>query len=41
MKLKEQINQLIADALTKASIDVENITVTEATKPEFGDYQLS
>ncbi|MEA3490400.1 MAG: arginine--tRNA ligase [Campylobacterota bacterium] len=41
MKLKEQISRLIADALTKASIDAESITVAEATKPEFGDYQFN
>ncbi len=41
MKLKQQINQLIADALAKASIEIETVSVTEATKPEFGDYQFN
>ena len=41
MKLKEQINLYIEDALSNASIKVENIQVTEATKPEFGDYQFN
>jgi len=41
MKLKQQINQLIADALAKASIKVETVSVTDATKPEFGDYQFN
>ena len=41
MKLKQQVNQIIADALSKASIEIENITVNDATKPEFGDYQFN
>ena len=41
MKLKQQINQLIANALTKSSISIESVSVTEATKPEFGDYQFN
>ena len=41
MKLKQQIKQYIADALAKASIEVDSINVTEATRPEFGDYQFN
>lgn len=41
MKLKETINSLIYDALTKASIELEEVMVTEATKIEFGDYQFN
>ena len=41
MKLKETINSLINDALTKASIELEQVTVSEATKVEFGDYQFN
>ncbi len=41
MKLKKRINQLIANALIKSSISVERVNVTEATKPEFGDYQFN
>ena len=41
MKLKKQINHYIADALANASIDIESVKVTEATKPEFGDYQFN
>ncbi|MEA3419969.1 MAG: arginine--tRNA ligase [Campylobacterota bacterium] len=41
MKLKQQINQLIENALAKASIETAQVTVTEATKPEFGDYQFN
>ena len=41
MKLKQQINQYLADALAKASIQVDEISVSEAGKPEFGDYQFN
>ena len=41
MKLKEQINLYIEDALANASIKAENISVSEAGKPEFGDYQFN
>jgi len=41
MKLKQHINSLIAQALTKASIEVKEVSVSEATKPEFGDYQFN
>ncbi len=41
MKLKEQLNILIAQALAKASIDTTPQSVSESTKPEFGDYQFN
>ena len=41
MKLKETINHAIQDAFRKAGIDANPISVTEATKPEFGDYQFN
>ena len=41
MKLKSQINQVIKEAFTKANIDEEPISVSEATKAEFGDYQFN
>lgn len=41
MKLKAQLNQLFKDAFAKASIDAEPISVTEATQPQFGDYQFN
>ena len=41
MKLKETINHAIQDAFLKAGIDATPISVTEATKPEFGDYQFN
>ncbi|RRS30401.1 MAG: arginyl-tRNA synthetase [Epsilonproteobacteria bacterium (ex Lamellibrachia satsuma)] len=41
MKLKSQINNAIKDAFDKAGIDHEPMSVSEATKPEFGDYQFN
>ena len=41
MKLKSQINQVIKDAFVKAGIEHEPMAVSEATKPEFGDYQFN
>lgn len=41
MKLKSQINNVIKDAFLKAGMDDDPISVTEATKPEFGDYQFN
>ncbi len=41
MKLKLQINQIIQDAFNRANIDEEALLVSEATKPEFGDYQFN
>ena len=41
MKLKQQINQTIQEAFNKANITENAMSVTEATKPEFGDYQFN
>ncbi len=41
MKLKSQINQVIKEAFIKAGIDVDTVTVTDATKAEFGDFQFN
>ncbi len=41
MKLKSQINYVIKDAFLKAGIEYEPISVSEATKAEFGDYQFN
>ena len=41
MKLKSQINQAIQQAFDKANILETPLSVTEATKPEFGDYQFN
>jgi arginyl-tRNA synthetase len=41
MQLKSTINATIQEAFKKAQIDHTPISVTEATKPEFGDYQFN
>jgi len=41
MKLKSHINHVLKDAFIKAGIDHEPMSVSEATKPEFGDYQFN
>jgi len=41
MKLKEEVNKVIKTAFAKAGIDETPISVSEATKPEFGDYQFN
>ena len=41
MKLKDALNQSIKAAFERAGIDAEPIGVSEATKPEFGDYQFN
>jgi len=41
MKLKSQINQVIKEAFSKAGIDHEPMSVTDATKAEFGDFQFN
>ena len=41
MKLKSQIDAIIKEAFNKAGIEAEPIAVSEATKPEFGDYQFN
>jgi len=41
MKLKQSINLAIQDAFKKADINETPLAVSEATKPEFGDYQFN
>ncbi len=41
MKLKSQINQVIKEAFTSAGIEHEPMSVSEATKSEFGDFQFN
>jgi len=41
MKLKQSINLAIQEAFKKADIDETPLAVSEATKPEFGDYQFN
>ena len=41
MKLKSQINNIIKDAFVKAGIEQEPMSVSDATKIEFGDFQFN
>ena len=41
MKLKSQINQVIKEAFINAGIEHEPMSVSEATKAEFGDFQFN
>ena len=41
MRLKEEVNKVIQAAFSKAGIEETPISVSEATKPEFGDYQFN
>jgi arginyl-tRNA synthetase len=41
MKIKSQLNQIISKALEDAKIETKDIAVSDATKPEFGDYQFN
>ena len=41
MKLKQTINQTIQQAFDKANISEQPMSVSEATKPDFGDYQFN
>ena len=41
MKLKSQVNQVIQEAFKIAGIEHEPMSVSEATKPEFGDFQFN
>ena len=41
MKIKSQLNQIISKALEDANIETKDIAVSDATKPEFGDYQFN
>jgi arginyl-tRNA synthetase len=41
MKIKSQLSTIIKKALEDANIDAKDITISDATKPEFGDYQFN
>ncbi len=41
MKLKSQINTIIKEAFNKANITQEPMSVSDATKVEFGDFQFN
>ena len=41
MKLKNHINRILSEALQQAGIEVDAVSVSDASKPEFGDYQYN
>ncbi len=41
MKIKSQLTKIIEQALLDANIEAKNIVISDATKPEFGDYQFN
>ncbi|HIP42192.1 MAG TPA: arginine--tRNA ligase [Campylobacterales bacterium] len=41
MKIKSQLNQIVTQALLDADIPANDIIVSDATRPEFGDYQFN
>jgi arginyl-tRNA synthetase len=41
MKIKLELNKIIENALIGANIKAEDIVISDATKPEFGDYQFN
>ncbi len=41
MKLKTALDQIIEEAFSQAGIEAAPMSVTEAGKPEFGDYQFN
>ena len=41
MQIKSQLNKIIEDSFKAIDITPKSITVSDATKPEFGDYQYN
>ena len=41
MKIKSQLSTIISKALEDANIEAKDIVISDATKPEFGDYQFN
>jgi len=41
MKIKSELSKIISNALTNANIEANEIVISDATKPEFGDYQFN
>jgi len=41
MKIKLELSKIIENALKDANIEAEDIVISDATKPEFGDYQFN
>jgi len=41
MKIKLELSKIIENALKSANIEADEIVISDATKPEFGDYQFN
>jgi len=41
MKIKQKLSKIIENALKSANIQADDIVISDATKPEFGDYQFN
>jgi arginyl-tRNA synthetase len=41
MKIKQELSKIIENALKNADIEADDIIISDATKPEFGDYQFN
>jgi arginyl-tRNA synthetase len=41
MKIKLELSKIIESALKSANIETDSIVISDATKPEFGDYQYN
>ncbi len=41
MKIKLELSKIIENALNNANIESKDIVISDATKPEFGDYQFN
>ena len=41
MKIKSKLSQIITQALLDADIPANDVIISDATKPEFGDYQFN
>jgi arginyl-tRNA synthetase len=41
MKIKSKLSTIIQKALNNANIETSDIVISDATKPEFGDYQFN
>ena len=41
MKIKSELSKIVETALKNANIEADEIVISDATKPEFGDYQFN
>jgi arginyl-tRNA synthetase len=41
MKIKSELSKIIETALKNANIEADEIVISDATKPDFGDYQFN